>query len=93
MARLHIGVLSRALRRRPDARLRAKGKTMETDPKRRRGFAAMPVERRREIARKGGASVPSEKRSFSLNRGLATEAGRKGGNVSRGGGRRPAKHD
>ncbi|MGH6993698.1 MAG: KGG domain-containing protein, partial [Caulobacteraceae bacterium] len=29
----------------------------------RRGFAAMDPERRREIASRGGASVPSEKRS------------------------------
>ena len=33
----------------------------------------------REIARKGGESVPSEKRSFSQNHELAAEAGRKGG--------------
>ncbi len=44
-----------------------------------RGFAAMDVERRREIARKGGQSVPDEKRSFSQDRALAAEAGRKGG--------------
>lgn len=52
-----------------------------------RGFAAMDPERRREIARKGGASVPSEKRSFAKDRDLASEAGRKGGAASRGGGR------
>jgi general stress protein YciG len=56
----------------------------------RRGFAAMDPERRREIARRGGASVPSEKRSFAQNRNLAADAGRKGGAASRGGGRRPA---
>jgi general stress protein YciG len=44
-----------------------------------RGFAAMDVERRREIARKGGQSVPDEKRSFAQDRTLAAEAGRKGG--------------
>ena len=44
-----------------------------------RGFASMSVEKRREIASKGGKSVPAEKRSFSQNRHLATEAGRKGG--------------
>jgi general stress protein YciG len=44
-----------------------------------RGFAAMDVERRREIARKGGKSVPDEKRSFAQDRTLAAEAGRKGG--------------
>ena len=36
-----------------------------------RGFASMDPERQREIARKGGASVPSEKRSFSQDRSLA----------------------
>lgn len=55
----------------------------------RRGFAAMDPERRREIARRGGASVPKEKRSFAMNRDLAANAGRKGGSASRGGGRRP----
>jgi general stress protein YciG len=55
-----------------------------------RGFAAMDPERRREIARHGGASVPSEKRSFAQNRDLAANAGRKGGAASRGGGRRPS---
>jgi general stress protein YciG len=44
-----------------------------------KGFAAMDPERRREIARKGGSSVPDEKRSFSQNRTLAADAGRKGG--------------
>ena len=49
-----------------------------------RGFAAMDVEKLREIARKGGRSVPDEKRSFSQNRQLASEAGRKGGHSSHG---------
>jgi general stress protein YciG len=44
-----------------------------------RGFASMDREKQRAIARKGGESVPSEKRSFSKNPGLAAEAGRKGG--------------
>lgn len=39
----------------------------------------MDPERRREIARKGGASVPADKRSFSKNRDLAISAGQKGG--------------
>ena len=56
-------------------------------PRARRGFAAMNPERRREIARKGGANVPSEKRSFAKDRDLAAAAGRKGGESSRGGGR------
>lgn len=39
----------------------------------------MSEDRQREIASKGGRSVPAEKRSFSQDRGLASEAGRKGG--------------
>ena len=54
-----------------------------------RGFAAMDPERRREIARRGGESVPSDKRSFALNRDLAANAGRKGGTAPRNGGRTP----
>ena len=48
----------------------------------RRGFASISPERQREIASKGGKSVPADKRSFSQNRTLAAEAGRKGGMVS-----------
>lgn len=48
-----------------------------------RGFASMSPERQREIATKGGASVPADKRSFSQNRALAAEAGRKGGEAGR----------
>src|SRR5262245_11408235 len=44
-----------------------------------RGFARMDRAKQREIARKGGANVPHEKRSFAQNRQLASEAGRKGG--------------
>jgi len=47
-----------------------------------RGFASMSPEKQREIASKGGKSVPSEKRSFSQNRDLASQAGRKGGQAS-----------
>jgi hypothetical protein len=49
----------------------------------------MDPERRREIARRGGASVPSDKRSFAQDRSLAADAGRKGGSASKGGGRKP----
>lgn len=52
-------------------------------PRGRRGFAAMDPDRRREIARKGGASVPKAKRSFSQSRELASLAGTKGGKTSR----------
>ena len=44
-----------------------------------RGFASMDREKQRRIASLGGQSVPDEKRSFSQNRRLAAEAGRKGG--------------
>lgn len=54
----------------------------ETSTKARRGFAVMSPDKRREIAAKGGASVPSEKRSFSQNRDLAVRAGRVGGSAS-----------
>jgi uncharacterized protein len=48
----------------------------------------MDEEKQRRIASKGGRSVPNEKRSFSLNRRLAAEAGRKGGQASHGGARK-----
>jgi uncharacterized protein len=44
----------------------------------------MDREKQREIARKGGESVPAEKRSFSQNHELAAQAGRKGGQASQG---------
>ena len=49
-----------------------------------RGFASMDRAKQREIARKGGESVPNEKRSFSQDRQLAAAAGRKGGEASQG---------
>ena len=55
---------------------------MPGERKERRGFASMSPEKQREIASKGGKSVPSEKRSFSQNRDLASQAGRKGGQAS-----------
>ncbi len=44
-----------------------------------RGFAVMEPALRQEIARRGGAAVKAEDRSFSRNKTLAAEAGRKGG--------------
>ena len=44
-----------------------------------RGFAAMDEATQRAISRRGGEGVPREKRSFSRDRALAREAGRKGG--------------
>lgn len=52
-----------------------------------RGFKMMDPERRREIARRGGAAVAPANRAFSQNRDLAAAAGKKGGSASRGGGR------
>lgn len=62
----------------------ADGQTRTRTGASKRGFASMDPERQREIARKGGASVPSEKRSFSQDRSLAASAGRKGGESSHG---------
>ena len=61
---------------------KAKSRASETVPaegKKRRGFAAMSLEKRREIAAKGGAAIRSASRAFSKDRNLAREAGRKGG--------------
>ena len=53
--------------------------TSNSSTKALRGFAAMDQRRQREIASKGGQSVPDSKRSFSQNHALAAAAGRKGG--------------
>lgn len=47
-------------------------------PKGKRGFAAMSPERQREIAILGGKALKPEQRTFSVDRQLAAEAGRKG---------------
>ena len=57
----------------------------DTPRKSTRGFASMDAARQREIASKGGQSVPQEKRSLSQDRERAAQAGRKGGQNSRGG--------
>lgn len=44
----------------------------------------MDDDKQREIARKGGESVPSQARSFSKDHELAARAGRKGGRESGG---------
>ena len=49
-----------------------------------RGFAGMDDDRQRDIASKGGQSVPAEKRSFSQDHELAAEAGKRGGESSHG---------
>ncbi len=52
-----------------------------------RGFAAMDEETQREIASKGGQSQGKENNpgNFANDRQKASEAGRKGGQASRGG--------
>lgn len=52
------------------------------EAKKRRGFAAMDPERRREIAQRGGRNVPPGRRSFAVDRELAMRAGQRGGSVS-----------
>ncbi len=51
----------------------------EQPAKSKRGFASMDPKKQREIASKGGRSVPAEKRSYAQNPELAAKAGRKGG--------------
>lgn len=53
----------------------------------------MSLELRKEIAAKGGASVPAHKRSFATQKGLAAKAGYLGGKAEHPGGRghRPRK--
>ena len=62
----------------------AQSEETSVQPKSNRGFASMDREKQRAIARKGGESVPNEKRSFSQDRALAAAAGRKGGEASQG---------
>jgi general stress protein YciG len=50
-----------------------------TPTKKKRGFAAMDPEKRKELARKGGQSVPKEKRYFSTNKDAAASNGARGG--------------
>ena len=52
---------------------------MTTEGRKRQGFAGMDPNKQREIASKGGKSIPDEKRTFSRDPALAAVAGRKGG--------------
>lgn len=56
--------------------------TDDPKPKSRRGFAGMTPEKRRQIASKGGASVPADQRPYAKNPELARIAGKKGGDAS-----------
>lgn len=50
-----------------------------SEPEKKRGLAALTPERRREIARLGGMSVPREKRTFFINPEMAKRVGSVGG--------------
>jgi uncharacterized protein len=59
--------------------------------KERRGFASMSIEKQREIASKGGRAAHEKGTAHEWTPDEARNAGRKGGQISRGGrGRLPA---
>ena len=58
---------------------------MTGERKERRGFASMSPERQREIASKGGRAAHEKGTAHEWSAGEARSAGRKGGQVSRGG--------
>ena len=61
--------------------------------KSRRGFASMTPERQREIARQGGKAAHQLGVAHQWNSLEAREAGRKGGQNSRGGGRSKSRNE
>lgn len=58
---------------------------MTNERKERRGFASMTPEKQREIASKGGRAAHEKGTAHEWNADEARSAGRKGGQVSRGG--------
>ncbi len=67
---------------------------MTSERKERRGFASMSPERQREIASKGGRAAHEKGTAHEWTPEEARHAGRKGGQVSRGGrGRLPDATD
>ena len=58
---------------------------VDTQGKERRGFASMSPEKQREIARKGGRAAHEKGTAHEWTTDEARAAGRKGGQVSRGG--------
>ncbi len=58
---------------------------VKTDRKERRGFASMSPEKQREIASKGGRAAHEKGTAHEWTADEARNAGRKGGQVSRGG--------
>jgi len=61
------------------------GKAVTTERKERRGFASMSPEKQREIASKGGRAAHEKGTAHEWTADEARSAGRKGGQVSRGG--------
>jgi len=58
---------------------------VSTERKERRGFASMSPEKQREIASKGGRAAHEKGTAHEWTADEARSAGRKGGQVSRGG--------
>jgi len=63
----------------------AKDRTMTEPRKERRGFASMSPEKQREIASKGGRAAHQKGTAHEWTSEEARSAGRKGGQISRGG--------
>jgi general stress protein YciG len=63
----------------------AKGRNATGDRKERRGFASMSPEKQREIASKGGRAAHQKGTAHEWTSEEARSAGRKGGQISRGG--------
>ena len=55
-----------------------------------RGFGSMDRDKQREIARKGGRAAHAKGTAHEWTSEEARKAGTKGGEISRGGGRKPA---
>ena len=62
-----------------------KGRNMTAERKERRGFASMTPEKQREIASKGGRAAHQKGTAHEWTSEEARSAGRKGGQISRGG--------
>ena len=63
----------------------AKGRSLTGERKERRGFASMSPEKQREIASKGGRAAHQKGTAHEWTSEEARSAGRKGGQISRGG--------
>jgi hypothetical protein len=63
----------------------ASSQALSARPKQRRGFAAMPPEKRRQIASKGGRTAHEIGMAHQWDSDEARAAGKKGGHLSRGG--------